>query len=103
MTIYINKDVDERLDYVLTRSVPEDITSVSYTLSSGATINIESCDINSVELVDYEGNVYPENQSIVLWVSGGTPDKNDTVTVLYHTEGGRIYDEKLLFLVEQGC
>lgn|SRR3990167_5128630 len=97
MTIYIAKDIDETIDYAFVKSVPEDITFVDYSLSSGASLSVLSCNINQEDVYDFDGKLYPANRMIILWVAGGTEGSEDVVTLRYHTEFGRILDENVVF------
>lgn len=99
MTIYIPKDAHEKLDYVFARYLQEDITSVTYYQEAGSTINIESCQINPAEMSDEEGNTFPPNRVILLWVSGGEVGTSSKVRVEYTTSGGRILDFEVVFMI----
>ena len=97
MAISIVKDIHEKLDYVFVRSIDEDIIYVTYELENSSSLVIESCTTNPSEMSDEEGNVYPANRLILLWVSGGTIGETSDVRITYHTSGGRILDADVTF------
>lgn len=97
MSVFIAKDVHEKLDYVFVRQSPDDIVSVTYEQSVPSTLNVISCSINSLQMEDDEGNTYPANRAIILWVSGGTVGATETIRIQYNTAAGRILDEEVNF------
>lgn len=101
MSIYINKDIHETLDYVFVRTVDDNITSVSYVQDNLGGLVVESCLVNAGVLTDSEGNTYPAARAIIMWVSGGVVGATEKVRLTYSTSGGRTLDEEVVFkLVE---
>lgn len=98
MTIYIPKDTHERLDYVFARYLQEDIASVTCYPAADSTVNVESCSTNPVEMTDEQGNIFPPNRVILLWVSGGDVGTTSKVRVQYTTVGGRVLDLEVVFM-----
>lgn len=97
--IYITKDTHEKLDYVFVRTVDDNITSVSYFQEVGATLVVESCSVSVAPIIDSDGNTYPANRAIILWVSGGTVGATETIRIQYNTAAGRILDEEVNFRI----
>lgn len=95
--LYIAKDVDETLDYAFIYGVADPIVSVSYSQPVGATLVVESCYTNAVEIEDDQGITYPANQAIILWVSGGALDISEKLRIQYTTTAGRVLDEDITF------
>lgn len=95
MTYYINKDVDERLDYVFIREGVDDIVSFTLDTSSAQTISIYSAAINTSPITDDQGNEYPANRAIIIWLYGGTANTVETLRFTYTTAAGRIQDEEI--------
>lgn len=99
MSVFIAKDTHEKLDYVFVRQTSDDIVAVTYEQSIPSSINVISCSINSTEMTDEEGNTYPANRAIILWVSGGTVGATETIRIQYNTAAGRILDEEVNFRI----
>jgi hypothetical protein len=97
MALYVSKDVNETLDYVFARRVGETLTGVTYEVSPTSTVVVESCSINTTALFDEQGNEYPAESLVILWVSGGVAGGISEVRISYSTSGGRILDETIIF------
>lgn len=101
--LYIQKDVNETLDYVFIRTIDDTISSVTYTQSAGATLTVQSCATNVNVIEDSNGNSYPAGSAIILWVTGGTIGSIETVTLTLQTVAGRVIEEKVTFTLVEGC
>jgi hypothetical protein len=101
--IYITKDAGEKLDYVFIRAVEDNISAVTYTQSSGSTITVVSCTVNTNVVTDSEGNEYPAGRAVVLWVQGGVVGTTETLTLQYTTVAGRILEEDIQFRINNRC
>lgn len=95
--LYIAKDIAETLDYAFVYSVADPILSVTYSQPALATLVVESCYVNTVEIEDDVGNTYPANQAIIVWVSGGDLDTTEKLRLQFTTTAGRILDEDITF------
>ena len=95
--IYVQKDINETLDYVFIRNVEDNIVSVSYTQDGLGGLVVNTCDTNSGEIVLDDGTTYPASRAIILWVSGGTVGGKEKVILTYTTAAGRVRDESIVF------
>jgi len=99
--IYVQKDINETLDYVFIRNVEDDIVSVTYTQDSLGGLVVDNCTTNSGDVVLDEGTVYPAGRAIILWVSGGIVGGKEKVILTYTTTAGRVRDEAIIFTLVQ--
>ena len=94
---YVAKDIHEKLDYTFIYNVVDPILSVTYSQPSTPSLVVESCSANTAEVEDEDGNKYPANQAIILWVSGGTVNTTEKLRIQFTTTAGRILDEDITF------
>lgn len=95
--IYIQKDVNETLDYVFIRNVEDNIVGVSCTQDGLGGLVVTDCLVNSGNIITSDGIEYPAGRAIVLWVSGGTVGQKEKVVLTYTTAAGRVRDESVVF------
>lgn len=95
--IYIQKDVNETLDYVFIRNVEDNIVGVSYIQDGSGGLVVADCLVNSGSIITSDGIEYPAGRAIVLWVSGGTVGQKEKVVLTYTTAAGRVRDESVVF------
>lgn len=101
MTTYINKDINERLDYAIVASIQDPITTVIPEQPVGATVQLISCTTNATTIRDSAGNEYPPKSCIIFWLDGGVADTVESMNLTWYTLAGRRFDEKFVFrLVE---
>lgn len=99
--IYVQKDINETLDYVFIRNVEDNIVSVSCTQDNLGGLVLGTCTVNSTNVTLDDGSVVPAGRAIILWVSGGTVGLKEKVVITYTTAAGRMKDESITFTFVQ--
>lgn len=101
MSVYISKDISEKLDYAIVASIGDPILTVIPEQSTDATMQVVSCTVNATPVKDDLGNEYPAKSCIIFWLDGGSADKTEWLNLTWLTQAGRRFDEKFVFrLVE---
>lgn len=103
MSIYISKDISEKLDYAIVASLGDPILTVIPEQSPDATVQVVSCTINATPVTDDVGNEYPAKSCIIFWLDGGSVGQPEWLNLTWITQAGRRFDEKFILRLEADC